>query len=131
MHSNITNLIVWKKSHELVLKIYDLTSRFPSSEQFGLTSQIRRAAVSIPSNIVEGKARGSDKDLLRFLFYARGSLEEVKYQTLLANDLNYIDTENHNELQNLMFEIDKMLNGLIKKHERSREGQGELVGQEK
>lgn len=131
LHSNITNLIVWKKSHELVLKIYDLTSRFPSSEQFGLTSQIRRAAVSIPSNIVEGKARGSDKDLLRFLFYARGSLEEVKYQTLLANDLNYIDTENHNELQNLMFEIDKMLNGLIKKHERSREGQGELVGQEK
>jgi len=113
LYSNITNLIVWKKSHELVLKIYDMTSRFPSTEQFGLTSQIRRAAVSIPSNIVEGKARGSDKDLLRFLFYARGSLEEVKYQTLLANDLNYIDKENHSELQNLMFEIDKMLNGLF------------------
>jgi four helix bundle protein len=106
-----------------------MTAKFPSYEQFGLTSQIRRAAVSIPSNIVEGKARGSDKDLLRFLFYARASLEEVKYQTLLAKDLNYISNDKHNELQNLMFEIDKMLNGLIKRHEKIRESSGEQVKQ--
>ncbi|WP_246589459.1 four helix bundle protein [Desertibacillus haloalkaliphilus] len=77
MDRNTNKLIVWKKAHILVLKVYDITSSFPRDEQFGLTSQLRRAAVSVPSNIVEGKARGS--------------LEEVKYQLLLARDLKYID----------------------------------------
>ncbi len=93
MYSDTSKLIVWQKAHELVLHIYRITKHFPTDEQFGLTSQIRRAAVSVPSNIVEGKARGSNKDYCRFLLMARGSLEEVKYQTLLARDLEYIKDE--------------------------------------
>jgi four helix bundle protein len=91
MYEDTSKLIVWQKSHELVLKVYGITKDFPRDELFGLTSQVRRAAVSVPSNIVEGKARGSNKDFKRFLLIARGSLEETKYQLLLAKDLKYID----------------------------------------
>ncbi len=87
MYSDTSKLIVWQKSHELVLKIYKITKDFPKDEMYGLTSQIRRASVSIPSNIAEGKARGSNKEYKRFLLMARGSLEETKYQLLLAKDL--------------------------------------------
>lgn len=99
----------------MVLKIYKLSKDFPKEEQFGLTSQIRRAAVSIPSNIVEGKARGSNKEYKRFLLMARGSLEEVKYQILLARDLKYIDDNKYNEIIAITDEIGKMLNSLVKK----------------
>ncbi|MTI80472.1 MAG: four helix bundle protein [Firmicutes bacterium] len=113
---NDTNkLILWQKAHDLVLKIYKLSKDFPKEEQFGLTSQIRRAAVSIPSNIVEGKARGSNKEYKRFLLMARGSLEEVKYQILLARDLKYIDDNKYNEIIAITDEIGKMLNSLVKK----------------
>jgi four helix bundle protein len=115
MYSDTSKLIVWQKSHELVLKIYELTKDFPKDEMFGLTSQIRRAAVSIPSNIVEGKARGSKKDYRRFLLMSRGSLEEVKYQMLLARDLKYVDEVVYKEILNLADETGKMLNGLINK----------------
>lgn len=71
MYQDTKQLIVWQKSHELVLKIYDITKDFPRDEIFGLTSQIRRAVVSIPSNIVEGKSRGSNKEYKRFLLMAR------------------------------------------------------------
>lgn len=108
------NLLVFKKSHELVLNIYAITKTFPIDEQFGLTSQIRRAATSIPSNIAEGKGRGSAKDFKRFLLIARGSLEEVKYQTLLAKDLHYITEETYNALSENAMEIGRMLAGLIK-----------------
>jgi len=96
------------------LKIYEITKDFPRDEQFGLTSQIRRAAVSIPSNIAEGKARGSSKDYIRFLLIARGSLEEVKYQLLLSKDLNYINTEVYNETLVIAQEVGRLLNGLMK-----------------
>ena len=115
MYSDTNKLIVWQKSHELVLKIYEITKSFPKDEQFGLTSQIRRAVVSIPSNIVEGKARGSNKDYKRFLLIARGSLEEVKYQLLLAKDLKYIDEVSYKENLKPADETGKMLNGLINK----------------
>ena len=115
MYEDTSKLIVWQKSHELVLKIYEITKNFPKDEQFGLTSQIRRATVSIPSNIVEGKARGSNKDYNRFLMMARGSLEEVKYQMLLAKDLKYIDENTYIEIYKNMDEVGRLLGGLIKK----------------
>lgn len=115
MFENTNKLIVWQKSHELVLKIYEITKSFPREEQFGLTSQIRRAAVSIPSNIVEGKARGYNKEYIRFLLIARGSLEETKYQLLLSKELNYIDEAIYDEVYNIADEVGKLLGGLIKK----------------
>ena len=113
MYNDTSKLIVYQKAHQLVLKIYEVTKEFPKDEQFGLTSQLRRAAVSIPSNIVEGKARGSSKEYKRFLLMARGSLEEVKYQLLLAKDLRYIDENMYAEVLNLAKEVGRTLNGLM------------------
>ena len=115
MYDDTSKLILWQKAHELVLKIYKITKNFPREEQFSLTSQIRRAAVSIPSNIVEGKARGSNKEYKRFLLMARGSLEETKYQLLLAKDLKYIDKKTHDEIFKDMDDVGRLLGGLIKK----------------
>lgn len=115
MYEDTSKLIVWQKSHELVLKVYGITKDFPRDELFGLTSQIRRAAVSIPSNIVEGKARNSSKDFKRFLMISRGSLEEVKYQMLLAKDLKYIDEAVYEEMHKRLDEVGRLLGGLIKK----------------
>jgi len=115
MYDDTNKLIVWQKAHELVLKIYQITRDFPKDEQFSLTSQIRRAAVSIPSNIVEGKARGSNKEYKRFLLMARGSLEETKYQLLLAKDLKYMDEQKYFELLDLAQDVGRLLAGLIKK----------------
>ena len=78
LFESFDKLLVWQRAHSLVLKLYVVTNTFPKEEIWGLTSQIRRAAVSVPSNIVEGKARGSRKDFKRFLLIARGSLEEVR-----------------------------------------------------
>ncbi|SHJ79028.1 four helix bundle protein [Dethiosulfatibacter aminovorans DSM 17477] len=108
------NLLVWKKAHELTLKVYEITKNFPKDESFGLTSQIRRAAVSVPSNIVEGRARGSNKEFKRFLLIARGSLEETKYQLLLAKDLNYISDSDYKNTLSIAQETGKLLAGLIK-----------------
>jgi len=105
--------LVWKKAHELTLKIYEITKEFPKDELFGLTSQMRRAATSIPCNIVEGKARGSSKDFKRFLLIARGSLEELKYQIFLSKDLNYINEDKYQEIINITKEVGRLLNGLM------------------
>lgn len=115
MYNDTNKLLVWQKSHDLVLKVYDVTKRFPKDELFGLTSQVRRAVVSVPSNIVEGKARGSNKEYKRFLLMARGSLEEVKYQLFLAKDLKYISENEYTNLKRNTDEVGKMLNGLIGK----------------
>ena len=104
---------MWKKAHELTLKIYEITKDFPKDEMFGLTSQMRRASTSIPCNIVEGKARGSSKDFKRFLLIARGSLEELKYQILLSKDLKYINEEKYQEVLNITKEVGRLLNGLM------------------
>jgi len=87
-----TELIVWQKAHAFVLSAYKLTETFPKSEIYGLSSQLRRAAVSIPANIAEGYKKRGPADKARFMNMAQGSLEEVKYYLILAHDLTYADT---------------------------------------
>ena len=108
-------LKVWNKSHILVLSIYKTTKLFPNEEKFGLTSQIRRSAASIPTNIVEGFKRKSNKDFIHFLNLADASLEETKYHLILSKDLDYIDCTTYNDLMEKCDEIGKMLFGLQKK----------------
>ena len=108
------DLQVWQKAHKLVLRIYKITNKFPKSEIYGLISQIRRAAVSVASNIVEGFERQSSKDSLHFYNISDGSLEEVRYQLLLAHDLEYIDDKTYEETIRLAEEVSKMLNSWIK-----------------
>lgn len=91
------DLIVWQKAHALVLDVYRVSKGFPKEEMFGLTSQLRRAAVSVPSNIVEGFSRVGTADKLKFYNYAEASLEEVRYQLMLANDLEFADTKQAQE----------------------------------
>jgi four helix bundle protein len=109
-----TKLRAFELADELVLAVYATTKRFPREEQFGLTSQVRRAAVSIVSNIVEGCARHSEADYLHFLDMAYGSAREVEYQTSLAHRLGYLDEENHERLDRKCEETAKVLNGLIR-----------------
>ena len=108
-----SELEVFKKSHELTLEIYKVTENFPKSELFGITSQLRRAAYSVPVNIVEGKSRKNTKELIQFLNIANASLEEVRYFLLLSKDLNYIDKEKHGKLESNCEAISKMLNSFI------------------
>jgi len=108
------DLMVWKKSIDFVTKIYKLTERFPKTEMYGLTSQLRRAAVSIPSNIAEGSARDSDKELARFLNISRASAAEVETQLIISENLGYLETTN-NKLKEELIEILKMLTALINK----------------
>ena len=105
------DLSVWQKSHEFVLKIYKVTRAFPSYELFGLTSQIRRSAVSIPANIVEGFKRKGKADKLRFFNISQASLEETRYYLILANDLEYAETE---KLQEDLDEVSRMLDGYVR-----------------
>ena len=107
-------LEVWKKSIELATIIYKLTSNFPKTETYGLSSQIQRAAVSVSSNIAEGSVRFSVKEQVRFYEVAFGSLMEVISQTILAKKLNYISDENFIEIRSLTEEISRMLNALSK-----------------
>jgi len=109
------NLIVWQKSMELVEMIYQVTKGFPKEELYGLTSQIRRAAVSIPSNIAEGQARNSTAEFRNFLSIARGSLAELETQLFIAERLKYIDSAKLGEILITQVEINKMTNALMKK----------------
>ena len=104
------NLQVWQRSHQLVLEVYRLTTEFPADERFGLSSQIRRCAVSIPSNIAEGSARGSDGEFARFLYIASGSAAELDYQLLLAQDLGFLPQTAYQPLAAELAEIRRMLN---------------------
>lgn len=100
---------VWHKAHELVLLIYKITKNFPSEERFGLTSQIRRATISIASNIVEGFRRKTLKDTLNFYNISESSLEEVKYQLLLAFDLQFINNDEFTKTKALTEQVGGML----------------------
>ena len=106
---------VWQKSYALTLKIYKLTESFPRHELYGLTSQLRRAGVSIPSNIAEGTAKVSDKDFARFLETSLGSAFEVECQLLLAKDLGYVLEAGLGDTMLTIDEIKKMLYAFIKK----------------
>lgn len=110
----VSNLVVWEKAYEFALAVYRVTASFPNDEKYVLTSQLRRAALSISANIAEGKGRATEKDFLRFLHIARGSLEECKVYILFARDLSYINKQSHDELISSSEEIGRMLNGLIK-----------------
>ncbi len=114
MIKTFRDLLVWQKAHCLVLQVYKETKEYPKSEIYGLTSQIRRAAVSVASNIVEGFERKSVKDSLHFYNMADGSLEELRYQLLLSKDLLYLNECKYAELVKLSEEVSKMLNGWIK-----------------
>ena len=106
---------VFKRAHLLVLRIYDLTKNFPKEEIFNLTSQIRRSAYSIPMNLVEGGAKISEKEFSYHIVRALGSCEELRYQILLAKDLNYISKDNFEEIEKECEDIKKMLTKLNQK----------------
>ena len=107
-------LQVWEKSHNLTLRIYKLTSEFPREEIYGLTSQIRRACASIPTNIAEGCGRESSADFARFLQIAIGSASETEYLILLAYDLKYLTADQYAELMDTTVRVKKMLTALVK-----------------
>lgn len=110
-----TDLIVWQKAHDLVVLIYKVTEDFPKSEMFGLCSQMRRAAVSISSNIAEGFSRQSYKEKIQFYSMSHGSLTEVQNQVIISKDLNYLDPAIFDTLLQHIETVHKLLNALIKK----------------
>lgn len=115
---NHKDLIVWQKSMELTRIIYTLTKRFPQGEIFGLTNQIRRAVVSIPSNIAEGFGRNSDKQFIHFLKIAKGSAAELETQLLISRDLSYLTAKDAKSTLALYDEIARMLGALIRNIEK-------------
>jgi four helix bundle protein len=114
MLKNFKELKVWQKAYQLCLDIYHISKDFPNEEKFGLTSQIRRATVSVPSNISEGYGRRTTPDYIRSLYIAYGSNCELETQTLLSADLDYIDSETQNFLLEKISEVERMLKALIK-----------------
>ena len=112
---NFRNLEVWEKSHKLTLKVYESTSQVPREEIYGLTSQIRRACASIPTNIAEGSGKEAAADFARFLQIAVGSTSEVEYLILLAHDLKYVTSDQYTELMNTTVRVRKMLITLLKR----------------
>jgi len=112
-------LKVWEKAHPLVLAVYFATKRFPVEEMYGVTSQLRRAVISISANIVEGCGRRTSADFARFLSISIASTNEVEYFLLLSKDLNYLNEGEDTALQNQLVEIRKMLMSLITKVRKS------------
>lgn len=116
MENKITkfeDLRIWKNSHELTVAIYVLTKSFPKHELYGITSQLRRASSSVPANIVEGFYRNTTKELIKFLYNARGSVGEVIYFLLLAKDLKYINDSKYLKLREKFELVSKSINALI------------------
>ena len=108
---------MWRRAMDLVLRVYEYTRTFPREETYGLTSQMRRCAVSVPSNIAEGKGRYSRKELVQFLFRARGSLLELRTQITIARELRLLPEVQGQELADLAGEVGRLLNGLIDRFE--------------
>lgn len=111
---SFTDLKAWQEGHRLVLMIYETTRNFPKEEQFGLVSQVRRAAVSITSNIAEGFSRQSFKEKIQFYSIALGSLTELQNQLLVAKDVNYINEVSFDKIAKQTVVVSKIMNGLIK-----------------
>ncbi len=106
-------LLVWQRAHGLVLSVYKITERFPKNELFALTSQLKRAVVSIPANIAEGQGAGTKPQFVRYCDIAKGSLSEVEYYLILARDLGYINSEEYKEAETLRSEVGFLLYRLI------------------
>ena len=113
MSGNNQDLLVWQKAMDMVLKVYEVTRSFPRDEVYGLVSQMRRTAISVPSNIAEGKGRRSRKELAQFLFHARGSLLELETQNRIAERLGYLDRSGAAGLKIHSSEVGRLLNGMI------------------
>lgn len=113
MEKSFRNLKVWQKAHESALDIYKITTGFPQHETYGLISQIRRSAVSVPANIAEGNARNSTKQYINFLSIARGSLSETMYYLILAYDLKYINKQEYEILYDKYNEVARIMNAMI------------------
>lgn len=114
---NFEELKIWQIAKEISIEIYKLTQRYPNDELFGIVSQMRRCAISIPSNVAEGHGRGTSKEFVRFLDIARGSLAELKTQVIISHDLGYLDSEIKEELKYRLHGLDKMIVNLIEKLE--------------
>ena len=112
---NFRNLTVWQKSYQLALTIYQATGTFPKEEQFGITSQMRRAAASIPANIAEGSGRGGNSELRRFCQIALGSANELEFFIMLSHDLGYLESQQYATLAENILEIQRMLGSLIRR----------------
>jgi four helix bundle protein len=119
MSSSFQDLRVWQQAMSLAAAAYAASNTFPKHELYGLVSQIRRASISVPSNIAEGKGHRSDREFLHFLYHARGSLFELETQILLAQQLQYITDEKTNELVGLVTLVARSLTGLINSLEGS------------
>ncbi|OHB05084.1 MAG: four helix bundle protein [Candidatus Zambryskibacteria bacterium RIFCSPLOWO2_01_FULL_47_33] len=111
------DLIVWQKGIKLCKVIYEVTEKFPKAEIYGITSQMRRSAVSIPSNIAEGRSRNTTKDFLHFLSIALGSASELETQLEIAKELSFLSEHKYIEINRLLAEVSKMTVGLMKKLE--------------
>ena len=110
-----TDLIVWQKGHKLVLTVYLVTKKFPREELFGLSSQMRRAGVSITSNIAEGFGRKGFKEKIQFYYLAQGSLTELRNQLILSRDVGYFDKRTISDIEASLIEVHRLLQGLITK----------------
>ena len=117
MLKNYKELNVWQKAYTLCLHIYRVTQRFPKDEMYGLTSQIRRSAVSIPSNIAEGYGRKTTLEYVRFLYIAYGSICELETQTILSGDLGYVGKDRRQEIRQEIGDVERMLKTMIKSQE--------------
>ena len=113
MSGTYEDLHAWRLGMDLIVEVYQQSLAWPRDERFGLTSQIRRAAISIPSNIAEGKGRASDREFVKFLYYARGSLYEVQTQVKVARHLDYLTESAAQALEKRAAEVGTVLNGLI------------------
>lgn len=114
------DLKVWEKAHGLALACYRITTSFPKQEIFGIVSQIRRAGSSVAANIAEGCGRGGNAEFQRFLHMAMGSASELEYHLLLSKDLQFLNSEDHDEARAQVVEVKRMLAGLIRKIEAER-----------
>ncbi len=111
---SFTDLTTWQKGHELVLVIYKTTEAFPSKEIFGITNQMRRASVSVTSNIAEGFSRRSNKEKAQFYYMALGSLTELQSQLIIVRDIEYLGEDNFDKISKQTIIVSKLINGLIK-----------------
>jgi four helix bundle protein len=111
---SFADLNSWKEGHQLAIEIYKVTENFPTKEQFGLTGQLRRAAISITSNIAEGFSRETAKDKIRFYFMSRGSVTEIQSQLAIARDVGYIKIEEFNKIALKSITVHKLIAGMIK-----------------